>query len=199
MDKRQLVEFHRTYAKRMGIRFIEKRHWGVLARLMRYLLEKYLSKFASKIPNLSEKFRPHVLKNCVVLSYDIGDLNAPWTYQVETAAHEGDHVLSIRDYIKKGGKVSGWYRDYFFDDEFRARKEGSANATSGEIYYAVDGDPPEVPNLDLYYVGSWAQSLSDRLYKKRIDRAKELGRGSSTSPASSKAIAILREMGIKVK
>lgn len=199
MNKEQLKEFHRRYADSMGIRFIEKRHWGMLAKLMRYLLKKYLKKFASKIPNLEEKLRPHVLKNCVVLSYNIGDPGIPWMYQVETAGHEGEHVEQVRDYVDKGGRVSGWYRDYLFDREFRAMQEGGANATGGEINFALDGKPPSVPNLDSYCVGSAGQSLSDRAYKKRIDRVREIGRGGATSPASMKAISILRDMGIRVK
>ena len=75
-------------------------------------------------------------------------------------------------------------------------QEGGANATEGEVVYALKGKAPTTPNLDAYYVGNDGQALSDRTYSKRVNRVRELGCGSATSSASAKAIKILKEMGV---
>jgi hypothetical protein len=196
MNKRQLIEFHEKYAKDMGIKFIEERHWGIFNTYLRYVLNRYLKKYSVLVPNLSEVCRPKILKNIVILDYNIGDSKVGWKKQLCVAVHEGEHVLQMRDFVSKGGRIADWYLQYFRDREFRAIQEGNAIATEAEVEYVLSGKIPAWPNLEDYYVGSEGQKLSNRTYQKRIDRIKELGKGGTTSPASMRALQILRSMKI---
>ena len=196
MNKRQLMEFHEKYAKDMGIKFIEERHWGIFNTYLRYVLNKYLKKYSALVPNLSEVCRPKILKNIVILNYNIGDSKVGWKKQLCIAVHEAEHVLQMRDFVSKGGRIADWYLQYFRDREFRAIQEGNAIATEAEVEYVLSGKIPSLPSLEDYYVGSEGQKLSNRTYQKRIDRIKELGKGGTTTPASMRALQILRSMKI---
>ena len=196
MNKRQLIEFHEKYAKDMGIKFIEERHWGIFNTYLRYVLNRYLKKYSVLVPNLSEVCRPKILKNIVILDYNIGDSKVGWKKQLCVAVHEGEHALQMRDFVSKGGRIVDWYLQYFRDREFRAIQEGDAIATEAEVEYVLSGKIPYLPDLEEYYVGSEGQKLSNRTYQKRIDRIKELGRGGTTTPASMRALQILRSMKI---
>jgi hypothetical protein len=196
MNKRQLIEFHEKYAKDTGIKFIEERHWGIFNTYLRYVLNRYLKKYSVLVPNLSEVCRPKILKNIVILDYNIGDSKVGWKKQLCVAVHEGEHALQMRDFVSKGGRIADWYLQYFRDREFRAIQEGNAIATEAEVEYVLSGKIPSLPNLEDYYVGSEGQKLSNRTYQKRIDRIKELGKGGTTTPASMRALQILRSMKI---
>jgi hypothetical protein len=196
MNKKQLIEFHEKYAKDMGIKFIEERHWGIFNTYLRYVLNKYLKKYSVLVPNLSEVCRPKILKNIVILNYNIGDSKVGWKKQLCIAVHEAEHALQMRDFVSKGGRIADWYLQYFRDREFRAIQEGNAIATEAEVEYVLSGKIPSLPNLEDYYVGSEGQKLSNRTYQKRIDRIKELGKGGTTTPASMRALQILRSMKI---
>jgi hypothetical protein len=195
-DTEQLIEFYEKYAKDMGIRFVEKKHWGIFNTYLRYVLNRYLKKYSVLVPNLSEVCRPKILKNIVILDYNIGDSEVGWKKQLSVAVHEGEHALHMRDFISKGGRIADWYLQYFRDREFRAVQEGGAIATEAELEYALSGKIPSLPSLEEYLVGDAGQKLSDQTYQKRIDRIKELGKGASTSASSMRALKILRSMDI---
>jgi hypothetical protein len=196
MNKRQLIEFHEKYAKDTGIKFVEERHWGIFNTYLRYVLNKYLKKYSVLVLNLSEACRPKILKNIVILNYNIGDSKVGWKKQLSVAVHEGEHAIQMRDFVSKGGKIANWYLQYFKDREFRAVQEGSAIATEAELEYALSGKIPSLPSLEEYYVGDAGQKLSNQTYQKRIDRIKVLGKGGSTTAASMRALQILRSMDI---
>jgi hypothetical protein len=196
MNKRQLIEFHEKYAKDMGIKFIEERHWGVFNTYLKYVLNRYLKKYSALVPLIPQQFEPKILKNIVILNYNIGDSKVGWKKQLRIAVHEGEHALQMRDFVYKGGRIADWYLQYFRDREFRAIQEGDAIATEAELEYALSGKIPFLPSLEGYYVGPAGQKLSDQTYQKRIDRIKELGKGASTSAVSMRALKILRSMGI---
>jgi hypothetical protein len=196
MNKRQLTEFHGKYAKDMGIKFIEERHWGIFNTYLRYVLNRYLKEYSVLVPNLSEACRPKILKNIVILNYNIGDSKVGWKKQLSVAVHEGEHAIQMRDFVSKGGKIANWYLQYFRDREFRAVQEGSAIATEAELEYALSGKIPSLPSLEEYYVGDAGQKLSNQTYQKRINRIKELGKGGATTAASMRALRILRSMDI---
>jgi hypothetical protein len=196
MNKRQLIEFHEKYAKDMGIKFIEERHWGVFNTYLKYVLNRYLKKYSALVPLIPQQFEPKILKNIVILNYNIGDSKVGWKKQLRIAVHEGEHALQMRDFVSKGGRIADWYLQYFRDREFRAIQEGGAIATEAELEYALSGKIPFLPSLEGYYVGPAGQKLSDQTYQKRIDRIKELGKGASTSAVSMRALKILRSMDI---
>jgi hypothetical protein len=196
MNKRQLIEFHEKYAKDMGIKFIEEKHWGVFNTYLRYVLNRYLKKYSTLVPLMPQQFEPKILKNIVILNYNIGDSKVGWKKQLCIAVHEGEHALQMRDFVSKGGKIADWYLQYFRDREFRAVQEGGAIATEVELEYALTDKIPSLPSLKGYYVGDAGQKLSNQTYQKRIDRIKELGKGGATTAASMRALRILCSMDI---
>ena len=196
MNKRQLIEFHEKYAKDMGIKFVEERHWGIFNTYLRYVLNKYLKKYSALVPLMSQQFEPKILKNIVILDYNIGDSKVGWKKQLFVAVHEGEHAIQMRDFVSKGGRIADWYLQYFRDREFRAIQEGNAIATEAELEYALSGKIPSLPSLEGYCVGPEGQKLSNQTYQKRIDRIKVLGKGGSTTATSMRALRILRSMDI---
>jgi hypothetical protein len=196
MNKKQLIEFHEKYAKDMGIKFIEERHWGIFNTYLKYVLNRYLKKYSALVSIMPQQFEPKILKNMVILNYNIGDSKVGWKKQLCIAVHEGEHALQMRDFVSKGGKIADWYLQYFRDREFRAVQEGGAIATEAELVYALSGKIPSLPSLEGYYVGPDGKRLSNRTYQKRIDRINELGKGGSTTAASMRALRILRSMDI---
>jgi hypothetical protein len=178
MNKKQLIEFHEKYAKDMGIKFIEERHWGVFNTYLKYVLNRYLKKYSALVSIMPQQFEPKILKNMVILNYNIGDSKVGWKKQLCIAVHEGEHALQMRDFVSKGGKIADWYLQYFRDREFRAVQEGGAIATEAELVYALSGKIPSLPSLEGYYVGPDGKRLSNRTYQKRIDRINELGKGA---------------------
>lgn len=201
MNKSQLIEFHKRYADSMKVRFVEAKHWGVVAKFARYFLDKYISKYSGSIEEIiSEEFRPHVIGKNVVLTYNIGDVSSvSWLTQIAVAVHEVEHVVQQRVYCKKGGKVAGWYRDYFLKGAFRATQEGGAIASGREANFAITGlnsnEASEI-SLENYYVTEVEKKIAQTVYNKRIERVNAMGRGFATSKASAVAIGILEDMGI---
>lgn len=192
ITENQVKKFYSEYAKAMDVRFIEKKHWGIVATYLKRVLNRYLKKYASYVPALESNMRPMVLKNCIILNYNIGDKME--NYGFSTAVHEAEHVIQQREYVRKGGKIITWYSEYFKDSEFRALQEGGAKASEAEFDYYYCGMMPQLPQLDDYFVSADGQKLSDEAYQKRIDRVKELGKGSTTSLASMHAIHILNSI-----
>lgn len=192
ITENQIKKFYSEYAKVMDVRFIEKKHWGIVTSYLKSVLNRYIKKYAPYVPDLESSMRPMVLKNCIILNYNIGDKIENYGFHI--AVHEAEHVIQQRDYVRKGGRIVTWYSEYFKDPEFRALQEGGAEASEAEFEYYYSGVLPSLPRLDDYFVGIDGQKLSDEAYRKRIDRVKHLGRGSTTSLASMHAIQVFNSI-----
>lgn len=197
MTRVQVINFYRQYGDAIGVRFVST---VTLGKLMKYLLTKIPKKFTKRLPDLTEHLRPCFVRfagrEFAVVTYEIGGSSTPLVLQVEIAVHEAEHAFQVRKFLRKGGKIGQWYREYYLDPEFRALQEGGANAAEAEVRYAMDGKIPEPPSLDAYYVTDTGQKLSDQRYRKHTEELKKLGRGGSTFESSRVALRIMRELGI---
>jgi hypothetical protein len=195
MEKKQIKQFYRSYSKAMGVRVIDKTIIGALVRKVASLIPE---RFANYVPELADELKPCALKNIILMPFKIGDKSVSWQWQIEVLVHEAEHSQQIRKFIKGGGNVVKWYREYYdpFETEFRALQESGANAAAGEVNFAIDGRPPKPPNLDFYHVSVDAQRMCNERYKMHIDAVKTRGRCSASFKSSAAAIKILREMGV---
>lgn len=185
--------FHKLYAKKTGVRFVQK---SVVSKLLRLALSRVPNKYAGLLEGLAEKLRPCALKNWVVLTFCFG-VGTPLQLleQICIATHEVGHVFRIRDYIQRGGRVSGWYADYFRTANFRAIEEGVANAAEAQVRFALTGEVAG-PALNGYLLTRHQKETAYISYDTHMADVLSEGRGATTLPAATVALACLRQVGI---
>jgi hypothetical protein len=199
MTRNQVKLVAQIVTKKTGVRFIPR---TMVGRLLNWILKKTIRKYVKFLPDLSDKLRPCFIRigkiEVAVLSFRPGCNGLPLAAQLEQIAHEMFHAFRIRDWVKRGGKVSGWYKAYFdpTDSDHRAIEEGGAVAAAGEIRYAIFGRTPKPPDLTSYLVSDASRKKAHAIYQTHIDEVKKLGRGGATNEVTRLMLDAMRQVGI---
>lgn len=199
MTSNQVEQFAKAYSKATGIRFVPR---SKVSRLLKLLLKRVAWKYIGLLPDLTDAMRPCFVRffgmELAVLSFCPGKNTLPLDAQLEQMVHEVFHGYRIRAWVRRGGKVAGWYKRYFdpLDSDFRAIEEGGACAAAAEVRYALTGKVPKPPTLDSYLVTPEALAKAHKTFAVNLAEVKKLGRGGSTFPCVTKALTIMRNLGI---
>lgn len=194
LTSKQVKTFFKRYSKETGVRFVNA---SPLRRLLNRALRRVQDKYMKILDPLFDRaFCPKCIKpGLAIISFKPGCESIPLSVQVAIAVEEAEHSDQMADYVSKGGRVTGWFRDYFNPAErgFCALNEGAAKCSAGEVAYFLSGAVPEPPELSFYVVGD-SQKLSDETYRINIDRVRKMGPGSSTFQSARTAIEVLRSL-----
>jgi hypothetical protein len=199
MTPRELKVFATSMERACDVKIISKSQVGWVARMFRRYVLKRFSKY---MPDLEESYRPCCIrlfrKTYVILNFDVGDKDVSWFYQVSTIVHECQHAFDILDYINNTGERAGnWYRNYLFDDTFRAWAEGLPNTAEAEVTYHLFGNYPEpVCDYKAYFINeAGAYRAFEGGCRTRKDAVLEQGREwTATQKAARIAIGMLKSV-----
>jgi len=197
MTPSEIKRFYSTYSRRMGVRVVDK---SIINFVIRAAYVAAPKRFADLLPKMAGMFRPMAVVNAVVLDFKVGEnALASWVYQVKVLVHETTHSRRIREWVKKGGKVSGWYEEYYRNSVFRATEEAVAIAAESEVDYHLTGKRQRVPNMEEYFLGTSGATVFEESFHHHMDVVYERGPGASTCKSALAAIKLLKEMGIEVE
>jgi hypothetical protein len=188
MTDAQVRAFENSLARHFGIRFIHDAK-GLAERIAKWLLDRTIRRLSKNI--VLDDLRPCTLKNLVFLSK--GWHGYDQQSKIKTLIHETYHAMRIKKYP---GQWTGWYREYFTRDNFRAQEEQAAQAVSSEVIYWATGVYPDV-HMDGYMC-SWGAVDSARIaYSSRRKQVMGIGRGATTERVSEFSIDALKKIGIQ--
>lgn len=187
MTGEQVKAFSHHYCKAMKVRAIEK---DTFMWLVMKLTRRVTRKYAKALEKLSEKLRPMALVKFIFLTFRVGSDDLPLVEQIRIIVHEIIHCIRIRRWKEKGGKIAGWYKEYYTNPMFRAIEEAIACAGAGEVVRALLGKAPPPPDLSSYFVDEIHVQAAANVYDTHVK-----GNGY-TMDSVREAIMILKKVGI---